>query len=992
MNTDVSITSYNLHGLNQGTPFLRAMCDGTQSPDIVFVQEHWLTPARLSNIMCFSKKYTGYGISAMEEVVKAGLVRGRPWGGAAILLSNFLCGNVRFSFCAERFVCVVICDTCFVNVYLPASSNVCSMSLIDVISQLDILFNDVTLRLGVKHFVCGGDFNVDVNKISDAASIINSFFCAKWRLRVSNSLIKPNLDYTYFHDTIGSRSFIDFFFISDSLWLRSFVIKESHVNLSDHLPISITVRGCYNNNCVANPSNLINPKDNFVKLKWCSAAQADYRRVTAASGAPMLAEIVNVLKNASLINNLLNGKHADVSDSDLMNDKLLFKNIHSVYIDSFYARLVDTLINDASVTVRTAKKDGGVGGHTKAWWDVNLNLLKDNCLISHRAWSAADRPRTGPLFDNMSCDKKAYKKQITLNKEKGRGVMSSSLQDLLLSQNQQRFWKVWNGHFADKNKRSPNINGKVDNFEIAEAFASSFASPAPGNLDRPQAVIDFHARLDGYIGPSFNYDSLISAVDISQFIVNLSCNKAPGADLLTAEHLKYCDGVYIKVIHNLFSLIIMHGYVPKLFGCGVTVPLPKSNSRGAQLTVGDFRGITILPVISKLFELALQKCIAPLLKTCDSQFGFKKGHSCAQAVFAARKITDFFVEQGSTVTLCSLDISKAFDSVSHIILFNKLLDRNLPKSIILCLLSWYSNMEIVVRWNNIFSRPIRLTKGVRQGSVLAPALFSIFVNDILIKLSRSSLGCHINGLVFNAIMYADDLLLLSLSLSDMRKMIILCQKMFADCGLLLNGEKSVCLRIGSRHSHTAPLLCGTDKIEFRSSLKYLGCTIEAGPSFKCSLQSSKQKFFVASNSVFAKIGVDYNVAGLTLALIDSCAVPCLLYGVEAVCIKKALLDLIDYTYNSVFVKLFNTKDIDNIRACQYYSGVLPISIRLELRLIRFYETLKFGRSGSMAANLLCMVGDQSYKNTLLKYNLSDQVQYSYKHKQAKAWEFFRTLL
>ena len=69
---------------------------------------------------------------------------------------------------------------------------------------------------------------------------------------------------------------------------------------------------------------------------------------------------------------------------------------------------------------------------------------------------------------------------------------------------------------------------------------------------------------------------------------------------------------------------------------------------------------------------------------------------------------------------------------------------------------------------------VKLTAGVRQGGVLSPLLFAVYVDDLLIKLSKSSLGCYINGLCLNSIMHADDLLLLSISVYDLQKMIDLC--------------------------------------------------------------------------------------------------------------------------------------------------------------------------------------------------------------------------
>jgi len=77
--------------------------------------------------------------------------------------------------------------------------------------------------------------------------------------------------------------------------------------------------------------------------------------------------------------------------------------------------------------------------------------------------------------------------------------------------------------------------------------------------------------------------------------------------------------------------------------------------------------------------------------------------------------------------------------------------------------------KTVVRWGEAVSHPVRLSARVRQGSVLSPSLFSFFVNSVFCKLSKSRLGCHIKGICFNSLMYADEPLLLSLTASDLKK-------------------------------------------------------------------------------------------------------------------------------------------------------------------------------------------------------------------------------
>jgi len=112
-----------MHGFNQGSNLLSSLCDEPEKPDVIFLQEHWLTPANLPKLVNFSSNYTMFGISAMESALCHGILRGRPLGGVSTLLKSSLCRDVIFSICKQRFVLIVISDSCFVNLYLSSADN-----------------------------------------------------------------------------------------------------------------------------------------------------------------------------------------------------------------------------------------------------------------------------------------------------------------------------------------------------------------------------------------------------------------------------------------------------------------------------------------------------------------------------------------------------------------------------------------------------------------------------------------------------------------------------------------------------------------------------------------------------------------------------------------------------------------------------------------------------------------------------------------------------
>ena len=83
------------------------------------------------------------------------------------------------------------------------------------------------------------------------------------------------------------------------------------------------------------------------------------------------------------------------------------------------------------------------------------------------------------------------------------------------------------------------------------------------------------------------------------------------------------------------------------------------------MTCSDFRAIAISPILCKVLEYCLLDRFDNVFKTCDTQFGFKKSLSCNHAVYTVRRIVESSVRNGSTVNLCAIDLSKAFDKFTR---------------------------------------------------------------------------------------------------------------------------------------------------------------------------------------------------------------------------------------------------------------------------------------------------------------------------------------
>ncbi len=390
----------------------------------------------------------------------------------------------------------------------------------------------------------------------------------------------------------------------------------------------------------------------------------------------------------------------------------------------------------------------------------------------------------------------------------------------------------------------PLIEGEVDEAVAAKKFGKYFYDIcAPTSPARAAELLEEYnvQRSDYLIHDSVSpYLLMVEVVD--QSIAALSLGKSAGIDGIVTEHLRHAHPVTPLILTKLFNLLILFGYVPDSFGMGIIVPILKPNKAATQ--VGSYRGITLTPVFSKVFEQCLLKVLAPFFTTSPMQFGFKRKTGCAKSIYTVRRVVEYFTKKGSTVNLCALDVEKAFDRLNMHALFMKLMKRRCPLFFISIIECWYSKSFGIVRWGGAYSEKFTLRAGTRQGGVLSPALFSVCIDDLLCKLNSSGFGCCVLQQFFAACMFADDILLLTISLSDLQQLLYICYDELNLIGMSINAAKSSYVRVGDRWAApVAEVKLGRVGIALADILTYLGVVIERAAHFQCDFHAKKVKFF-----------------------------------------------------------------------------------------------------------------------------------------------------
>ena len=325
----------------------------------------------------------------------------------------------------------------------------------------------------------------------------------------------------------------------------------------------------------------------------------------------------------------------------------------------------------------------------------------------------------------------------------------------LIKKHEGNIKKLWSTmkEIISKNKeniKNPNflqVNGRDlwEKRKIAEEFNKFFVNVGPDLASKVKPAKSHFNSFLCKISSKFKMEVILES-ELEDAFKNLKINKSPGYDKISAKIIKNCFASLKAPLLYLYNLSIKTGTFPDKMKLAQILPLFKS---GARSIVSNYRPISLLPIFSKIFEKIIHKKLHTYLQEhnvlYNKQFGFRKNHSVDHGLIeVVNNISEGMAKKWLTIGVF-IDLSKAFDTVDHDILLQKLKNYGIEQNEHNFFRSYLSNRSQYVKIDGVLSNTLDVKCGVPQGSVLGPLLFLIYVNDM-----------HRSVPLLNVIMFADD--------------------------------------------------------------------------------------------------------------------------------------------------------------------------------------------------------------------------------------------
>lgn len=906
------ILTYNSTGMGiDKRKFIAELLDETKC-DFLFLQETWLLNDSLYILNEIHDDYLAFGISGVQE--KEGIMRGRPYGGVAILWHKSY-NNYIERISTENLISKRVCGIWFdapnvkfslINAY-PPCDNFLKNSVCDVF--LDTL-NDVGLLLEISNgypVIFGGDLNVDFSR-QNAHDLFLKQFMQENDLKNFWELNGAEPDYTFLDLTNQRFSRVDYFIVTSNLstFIEKTYVHFNPCNPSKHQPIVLQFNE--NFNLIVNINKDINCSGkNVNKVAWYKIKESH----------------INAYKNGlnQHINDLILG------DGIKCNNPKCTDTNHINEIENTCEFLIKICHDMGNYVFPKCKQKKSLIG-----WNDSARNSKDECHFWGWLWKECGKPLTGIVYDIMKQTKGKYHLDVKRIKKSQKDLQFQKMAQAISKNESRNFWSEVK---KLKGRVAPSIDGKTNNEDICKIFKNKYEKLYNSVPSNKSAMDQIKTINNDKIAISDVSYCNINVYDVNLAISKLKCDKQDGQNYLWSNHLQYASKPFIIVLSMLLKSMLTHGITPECISISNISSIVKDCKKDI-CDSENYRGIALSSPIDKLMDIIILEKYGHLIASSNHQYSYKKSHSTTLCTLIVKETIRYYWNNKSSVYSCFLDASKAFDRVRHDKLFIILMNRRLPAVIIRYLLYVYENQKLQTNWKGVFSSEFYIQNGVKQGGILSPILFTVYVDELLLKIVKNGDGCWVGPYFYGIFGYADDILLLCPTLRGLQRMLKVCEDFGKEYGMIYNLSKSICINF-SHNSYFEPDIYLNDvKLKWKKSWPHLGNTLSFDLKDDADVRTKRGEFFGRVNNILA----NFINCSLEIKLKIFNAKCAHLYGTETWDLNSGISDIFYTAWNKSVRRLCNINYLSHTYLLKHLASVPHVKEQLYIRMVKLISMMR----------------------------------------------------
>ena len=628
----------------------------------------------------------------------------------------------------------------------------------------------------------------------------------------------------------NGSSVIDYGIVSQSLFesVLSFSVGNFKPWLSDHCPIHYVVGTRI---CRSNSSENDQTEPQPTKWYWDEDCSEKFENILKMDN---ISAKLNRIRNSSDANNMVEG--------------------------------INSLLSETAVDCHIKKKKRKTSNPNAPWYDRDCQNMKENMI--RIAKNVKKHPYDPKLIEELYALKMSYKSTILSKKKKYKEEIMNQM--TCNRRNSRFFWKLLDKLNAKNNDNlfKSGISGKRWKSHFQELFTKNADdTPIPNS---PSTT-----------GP-LDYD--ISSEELEDASYILRNGKSTGKDGILNEMIRCLLNTHPDIILRLFNTILSSGLPVLPWNTSIFSPIHK---KGSKMDPDNYRAIALSCCLSKFYAAILNRRLLNFAIENNiihkSQLGFMPGNRCSDAMIILYNLFVKYCKQRNGYMYgCFVDFRKAFDTIPRHLLFQKLLSHNITEKFYDSIDNMYTQALACIPLGEEITSSFRINQGVKQGCILSPLLFNIFLADLPDQLNHGDARpVQINDTEsLNSLIWADDLLILSESESGLNTMLQNLLSYTQKNLMHVNLDKTKCMifnKTGRLIRRTFSF--GNTRLEMVKEYKYLGFLVTPSFNITTALVDLKDRGLRAYGALKAKLGISFRKhIPTTLYLFDSLIKPILLYA------------------------------------------------------------------------------------------------------------------